>query len=845
MKVASAHIRLLLVVLSVWTVVSCSKEQPDGSTSGGGDPGPADEKYAVLTLVQKLDSDKATLDEAVVVWKSGDRLIVNGEEYLINVSGSVASVTVKKADHYSAFFPAQIYHSGSPLIQPAQYYTPDSFSSIAFPMRAEASKTSLEFSSLFGVLELTIKGSETIASINVKDNASGSVCGKYEFSGTKLVPSGGVQYDNVTLNCMNAGGVKLLPSGKKFNIVLPARTYKSGLTITISSTSGHSVVVNSSTPRTIVAGHVLCPPEIDFSYDSDQIYAYYFDNFTYGSDPVSGKMGFAVANPAAPGPYEICQKLTDSVNTAGTDYISTDITNNGSSHFALSKAYISSRNLGRFTMLGNAVECRGYLGAGINGGNAPNIKLPSFSNLPAGAICKAEVSFKLAWQAGHSSSPLSITHTYSTTGKILELWIDGIKRADYTPNGTSSGSLADNTRWSTSQSGDEVQAKYYNTEWVRVLPSDLSGYVWHDIKLVVGAVTSGTVIQISPKIATGTSSAFFIDDIQARRLDYSIPENYLPWTLICNPMSATTLSYIKNQGNALKMGGDKHYIDIMFPDYNTLKNTWGWNSAIVLEHIESLAADIEDAGYKVWNIHMPDCDEDGSYDTNVFEFFHPTSSVRNAAVDRMKQIIQWAKPLKSVNLTVHATGPGRHSYSYSSYKSYGVASFSALVAYANSEAMAYPDGSHPVINIENIQNNGTNTTHVCARPEYMNYYCSQVPGLKVCYDAGHSIVGSNLTAVQYLKPLGTNVATVHIHGNGTTSKDYHLYPGYANGVFSGTDSYPCGNDLIDWRSLYEVLTTDCSYSGPFSYELGVEAVDGIVSLNNVAHNYYSFILNNQ
>ena len=828
------------------SLISCSKEIESPSPQEGGDSVPLHDEYVELTLVQKRESDKATLgDAAVVSWEAGDKIIVNGEEYTISLAGTNASVTVKKAEQYAAFFPAQIYNSGSPLVQPAQYYVRDSFGSAAFPMRAESSTTSLEFNSLFGVLELTIAGNETVASINLKDNASNSLCGQYAFSGTKLIPDGDVQYDNVTLNCMNAGGVRLLPEGKKFNIVLPARTYRNGFTITISTTSGHCMVLNSATSRTITAGHILSTPKIDFTYDADQIFSYHFDNLTYGADPVDGKKGFMVATPDAPGPYEVCQNLTSSSTTAGTGYISTNITNNGSSYFALGTDYVASRNLGHFIMLGNTVECHGYLGAGINGGNAPNIKLPAFSNLPAGTICKAEVSFKLAWQQGHSASALSVTHTYSTTGKILELWVDGVKLADYTPNGTSSGSLGDNTRWSTSQDGDAVQAKYYNTEWVRILPADLADYKWHDVKLVLGVVTPGTVVQISPKIADGTSSAFFIDNISARRIDYNLPENYLPWTLICNPMSATTLNYIRNHGNALKMGGEDRYIDIMFPDYNTLKNTWGWNSATVLEHIEALASAIESAGYKVWNVHMPDCDEDGSYETNVFEFFHPTSSVRTAAVERMKQIIRWAKPLKAKNLTVHATGPGRYSYSFNSYKSYGVSSFSALVSYANSSEMAYPDGSHPVINIENIQNNGTNTSHVCAKPEYMNYYCSQVPGLKVCYDSGHSIVGSNLSAVDYLRSLGSNVATIHIHGNGTTSKDYHIYPGYSNGVFTGTGSYPCGNDLINWQSLYKVLTEDCNYSGPFTYELGVEAVDGIVNFNNVAHNYYSFILNNE
>ena len=211
----------------------------------------------------------------------------------------------------------------------------------------------------------------------------------------------------------------------------------------------------------------------------------------------------------------------------------------------------------------------------------------------------------------------------------------------------------------------------------------------------------------------------------------------------------------------------------------------------------------------------------------------------------MKQIIRWAKPFQSVNLLIHATGPGRDSYSFSTYKDKGVESFKALVDYANSEEMKYPDGTHPVICIENIQNNGTTTSHVCAKPEYMNYYCSQVPGLKVGFDTGHAIVGSGMSAVEYVKALGANLGVLHIHGNGTTEKDYHLYPGYSNGVYKGSDAYPCGDDLIDWNAFYNALLNDCNYTGPFSYELGVEAIDGIVSFNNVAHNYYSFILNQE
>lgn len=833
------HTILFTLLLAVACKEQLTEELPiyDSEESECGD------EYVDLILLEDKDT-KTSINGNSVIWKSGDNVDVNGVSYPVKLSGNIASVRVKRAERYVAFSPAEIIESDMVLIQPAQFYAEGSFGASAYPICAESTSTQLIFKNLFGILELTIKGSETVTSINVEDKAGSSVCGQYKLSNGGLTPQGTVQYDNVTLNCISEAenGVKLSSSGTKFYVVLPARTYSSGLRINISTFSGHSMLIDSDTPRTLSAGHILSTPEIDFQVDKKQIYSYHFDNFVYGSDPVASKGGFLPTDKDNPEPYEICRSITKDINEAGTSYISTDISRNGSQYFSLSQRYVKSRSLDTFTMLGNTVECHGYLGAGISGGNAPNIKLPVFSNLPAGKICTAEISFKMAFQNAHSLSDVSITHTYSTTGKILELWIDGVKLADCTPNGTNPGSMADGTRWTTSQSKDGVEVKYYNTEWVRVKTSDMSDYKWHDVKIVLGAVTPSTVLQISPKLASGTSSAFFMDDIEAYYKDYELRDNCLSWTMLCNPFSANTVQYLKNHGKPLKMGGEQKYVDLVVGDYAMFKVEYGWDDAVISHKMDSVATVIKNAGFKVWNIHLPDTDENGSYETDVFEFFHPNSYVRNAAVERMNQIIKWVKPFHSVNLTIHATGPGRYKYTFDSYKTYGIKSFGSIVSFANSDQMQYPDGTHPVICIENIQNSGTNTTHVCARPEYMNYYCAQVPGLKVCYDSGHSIVGSGMNATNYLKALGHNVASVHMHGNGTVNKDYHLYPGYSNGLFTGSDSYPCGDDKIDWQLLYDILVTDCGYTGPFSYELGVETQDGVVSFNNVAHNFYSFIL---
>ena len=62
----------------------------------------------MLTLSHDSDT-KAAMAGTAILWENGDKIIVNGEEYPISVNQNEAVVTVRKAESYSAFFPAQIY----------------------------------------------------------------------------------------------------------------------------------------------------------------------------------------------------------------------------------------------------------------------------------------------------------------------------------------------------------------------------------------------------------------------------------------------------------------------------------------------------------------------------------------------------------------------------------------------------------------------------------------------------------------------------------------------------------------------------------------------------------------
>ena len=57
-----------------------------------------------------------------------------------------------------------------------------------------------------------------------------------------------------------------------------------------------------------------------------------------------------------------------------------------------------------------------------------------------------------------------------------------------------------------------------------------------------------------------------------------------------------------------------------------------------------------------------------------------------------------------------------------------------------------------------------------------------------------------------------------------------------SGLYSGL--YTGQTASINWQALLGALVDDCNYTGSLMYEVSSYAVDAIVSLNSVAHNYY-------
>lgn len=858
---------IALSLLTALAAFSCAKVVPEETGGIDGNGTPAAGKVR-LTLGTSGDGLKATLNGMEVRWQEGDVISVNGEDCPVGFDGNIAYVDVTMADSYEAIFPAEAYRNGKLLVQPSQYYVAGSFGSKANYMYASAESATLNFSNLCGVLKLTVSGSGTVASVSVRDNDGGSLCGSYVASGGVLETSGDVQYDLVTLNCKTESnsGVALTAGGTDFHIVMPARSYSKGLTITVELVNGHSMVLNSATPRTIVAGEILSTPVIAFSYPAEQIYSYHFDNLVWGGDPVGGKNGFIPDEEKTTEWFGYCNAVTDSNDEPGSDNITSTSTSNGV--FELGKPYAYSRNIQSFKKVYMAREFHGYLGLGTDGSKKASFKFPTLSNMGSG-ICKAEYSWKMAFKNGHVPAlGIQLLHTTSTPGKVLELRVDGV---NITP-------AYSDPRWVSGLSDGQPLLKdaSWTQERILVKAEDFGDFQWHEVKLVLGAVTKETVLEFAP-LSQDTDQPFFVDEVSARRIDYengvSAFEQKEPTTgtyswdksafalqpsVLISPSSSTAMDALSNMA---KPYGIK-YIDLSISAsllFNTLKVSdlsdagWAYADQKIAEYKQSL----DKMGVKVWSIHLPYTGYKEGYveDENSFDFCNVDEKTRAAVVNRSKVIMKHMAPLCAKYLMFHSTQHsstefnGRaidwSSLSLKYYKDCAVKSYKELVAYAASADCKGTDGSQPVFTIENIANSGSSAASIGASTANLKYFCEQCPGLGLCIDTSHAIVNGINNLTDMIGTLAPYIKHYHIHGNNSgNDKDIHLMPGYKNGLAK----YPPYNmdDNIKWGGVYDAIIKS-GYRGAFTYETssplyGCDFRDCITNFNNIWHNYYGFIL---
>ena len=186
-------------------------------------------------IVGQDGSTKTLLDDSWKVnWVEGDQVAINGVTYkaIPQSDAKKASFTKESGDDptspYTAYYPASIYNGGTPTLPATQTYESGKISNV--PMCAyNQSSTSLKFYNICGVVQLTLKGTQTVKKIEVTETSSDkkAICGDFEVESNVAKIKNTVEaasHNKITLDC--GSGVALNSTdGVKFWIAIPAGTY--------------------------------------------------------------------------------------------------------------------------------------------------------------------------------------------------------------------------------------------------------------------------------------------------------------------------------------------------------------------------------------------------------------------------------------------------------------------------------------------------------------------------------------------------------------------------------------------------------------------------------------------
>lgn len=495
------------------------------------------------TIRFTLDTEdtRTELSGMAISWNEGDCINVNKTNYNVKmVDGQpVIDVAVASDGVYEAVYPGNNYSSG--LIKffrqnPMQFYSEGSFGPDANPLYANVTLTDtskepkLSFSSLCGVLMLTIKGTAEVESIYVEDRAGENVSGDFQIDKTNKIfklYNSRVCRKGVVLNCLDASGkgLQLSESGTVFYIVMPAREYASGLNIRISDTKHRSMTLESQTPRNIERNAILVTPAI--TYNPTTIYEEHFDLMVWGGDIMGGnnnnKRGYTptAANTAAPTSVTGFERtLYDATyDIAGSNFMSTNYSDMTSVSHNMSESYLRSRGVFTAPWLFRVEERPGYIGVGAKAsGGRGRYRTAPFTNLSKPA--QVAVEFKFAAMAGLLCD---VNVWFRNSGFITEAYLDGTKieltqaNHGYTRNGKAEVEVK----------GLNEYAEFIVDRTKLTIPAAISDVkTWHTLKFVINDARDDTAMDIYATSSSGSALGYYVDDIVVTKVK-DMPTNTL------------------------------------------------------------------------------------------------------------------------------------------------------------------------------------------------------------------------------------------------------------------------------------------------------------------------------
>ena len=250
---------LLMALAGLW---ACRKEAPPATS--GPSPQPASEaSFFTASIGESTPEAKTSFSPKdaggySVLWSSGDRISVNGKEYLLSSGAGTQTahfgpVSGNASAPYKVIYPAAIRNSNTAITLPAsQPYADNSIP--AWPMYAESSSNELTFGAVCGVLKLSLQGTGSVKSIQLSADQPLSGTAELVVDSREPYPLAEITSGNGTITMTMDAPVSIAEK-KVFLFYLPINEF-TNLRITVTNPKGYSAQRTANEAKKIYRGKV-------------------------------------------------------------------------------------------------------------------------------------------------------------------------------------------------------------------------------------------------------------------------------------------------------------------------------------------------------------------------------------------------------------------------------------------------------------------------------------------------------------------------------------------------------------------------------------------------------------
>lgn len=583
MRIKSIVNQLLAVLAVVVLALGCTKDVTEDTMLGVGNTSEGE------TITLAVTTSRATLNGLNITLNEGDVISVNGiHAPLVRENGALTITIPRAADNiYRALFPAKAadsYYCGGEaayIHSNMQRYQLDSFGEEALPLAAyledDGENPQLQLKAMMGVIKLTIKGDAEIRSIRIWDNRLTSrigaesypyamggfcvpMCGDtvqsirpFDANTTHFAPSTASTglCPTITLLCNDGEGkgVKLSQSGTPFYIVVPARVYAQGFTVSVSSNDHLNQTLSTSGPTTVQANYITAMQPFTYSPDKDLVFAENFDAMVYGSDIVTRRSaGSNTAIWRGRTPKSPNEKYVEGVfasaeytgleipyyygvNGTATNYAGESVTvttpgavySNWSTEPAVnddysmdlvkangkllaSESHIRSRNMWDW-WLSRLVEYDGYISIGS--------EQAAISKYGLGGIYPRGCAITPKFKNMSSTSDVAVTFRVAACDNTSA---ESMRLLTYGSGAVSKVEFVD-------EQGNTVVGGYNGYDWEVVdniwhcSGLALSSIEWYNVRAVISSASTNTGLRICSSTGGLKKFGYFIDDIEVRTIE--------------------------------------------------------------------------------------------------------------------------------------------------------------------------------------------------------------------------------------------------------------------------------------------------------------------------------------